>query len=127
MLIQRATLLDDTAVDIRVDEQIADVGELEPDKGEEVLDAAGATVIPGLHDHHVHLRSAAAALTSARVGPAEVRGRDDLARVLADAPIGGDGGIRAVGYPEPVAGPPDRDGPDQVAPTLPRPCARASR
>ena len=34
------------------------------------------TVIPGLHDHHVHLRSAAAALTSARVGPAEVRGRD---------------------------------------------------
>ena len=78
-------------------------------KGETVLDAAGGTVIPGLHDHHVHLRSAAAALTSARVGPAEVRGRADLARALAAPPVGSDGWIRAVGYHEAVAGPLDRD------------------
>jgi len=119
MLIQRAVLLDGTAMDIRVDEQIAAVGELEPRKGEEVFDAAGATVIPGLHDNHVHLRSAAAALTSARVGPAEVRGRDDLARALADAPVGSDGWIRAVGYHEAVAGPLDRDVLDKVSPSLP--------
>jgi predicted amidohydrolase YtcJ len=119
MLIQRAVLLDGTATDIRVDEQIAAVGDLEPRKGEEVFDAAGATVIPGLHDHHVHLRSAAAALTSARVGPAEVRGRDDLARVLADAPVGSDGWIRAVGYHEAVAGPLDRDVLDKVSPSMP--------
>ena len=71
MLIQRAVLLDGTPTDIRVDELIVDVGELAPHKSEQVLDAAGGTVIPGLHDHHVHLRSAAAALTSVRVGPAE--------------------------------------------------------
>lgn len=119
MLIQRATLLDGTATDIRVEERIADVGELKPDKGEQVFDAAGTTVIPGLHDHHVHLRSAAAALTSARVGPAEVRGRDDLARALADAPVGSDGWIRAVGYHEAVAGPLDRGVLDELSPPLP--------
>jgi predicted amidohydrolase YtcJ len=63
MLIQRAVLLDGTATDVRVDELIVGVGELAPHKGEQVLDAAGGTVIPGLHDHHVHLRSAAAAMT----------------------------------------------------------------
>ncbi|AGB20615.1 putative TIM-barrel fold metal-dependent hydrolase [Mycobacterium sp. JS623] len=119
MLIQRATLLDGSTTDIRVDEQITDVGDLEPDKGEQVFDAAGATVIPGLHDHHVHLRSAAAALTSARVGPAEVRGRDDLARALADAPVGSDGWIRAVGYHEAVAGPLDRRALDDLSPPVP--------
>ena len=84
-----------------------------------MLDAAGGTVIPGIHDHHVHLRSAAAALTSARVGPAEVRGRDDLARALADAAVGSDGWIRAVGYHEAVAGPLDRAVLDEVSPQVP--------
>ena len=119
MLIQRAVLLDGTETDIRADERIVEVGDLAPNKGEQVLDAAGGTVIPGLHDHHVHLRSAAAALTSARVGPAEVRGRDDLARALADAAVGSDGWIRAVGYHEAVAGPLDRDVLDEVSPPVP--------
>ena len=119
MLIQRALLLDGTATDIRVEERIVEVGDLKPHNGEQVFDAAGQTVIPGLHDHHVHLRSAAAALTSARVGPAEVRGRADLARALADAPVGGDGWIRAVGYHDAVAGPLDRDVLDELSPPLP--------
>jgi predicted amidohydrolase YtcJ len=119
MLIQRAVLLDGTAVDIRVEERIVDVGPLTPVKGEQVLDAAHHLVIPGLHDHHVHLRSAAAALTSARVGPAEVQGRDDLARALAAAPVGADGWIRAVGYHEAVAGPLDRRTLDELSPPLP--------
>jgi predicted amidohydrolase YtcJ len=84
-----------------------------------VLDAAGGTVIPGLHDHHVHLRSAAAALTSARVGPAQVRGRQDLTRVLGEAQVGSDGWIRAVGYHEAVAGPLDRAVLDEVSPPVP--------
>jgi predicted amidohydrolase YtcJ len=119
MLIQRAVLLDGTVADIRAGERIVEVGDLAPNKGEDVLDAAGGTVIPGIHDHHVHLRSAAAALTSARVGPAEVRGRDDLARALADAAVGSDGWIRAVGYHEAVAGPLDRDLLDEVSPPVP--------
>jgi predicted amidohydrolase YtcJ len=120
MLIQRAVLLDGTRTDIRADERILEVADaLTPQRGEQVFDAGGGTVIPGLHDHHVHLRSAAAALSSARVGPAEVRGREDLARALADAAVGSDGWIRAVGYHEAVAGPLDRDLLDEVSPPVP--------
>ena len=77
------------------------------------------TVIPGLHDHHVHLHSAAAALASVRVGPREVNGRNDLRDVLAAAHVGEDGWIRAVGYHEAVAGPLDRAALDEVSPDVP--------
>src|SRR4051794_34796793 len=106
MLIQRARLLDGTVVDIRAEQRIVDVDErLTPVVGEAVFDAGGHAVIPGLHDHHVPLHSAAAALTSVSVGPREVHGRADLARVLSEATVGEDGWIRAVGYHEAVAGP----------------------
>jgi predicted amidohydrolase YtcJ len=120
MLIQRARLLDGAVVDIRAEQCIVDVAEhLTPSAGESVFDAGQHTVIPGLHDHHVHLHSAAAALTSVPVGPREVHGRNDLARVLAEAAIGEDGWIRAVGYHEAVAGPLDRETLDDVAPAVP--------
>lgn len=61
MLIRRATLLDGTVADIRVGDIIDEVAEaLSPKPGEQVLDAAFGTVIPGLHDHHLHVYSAAA-------------------------------------------------------------------
>jgi predicted amidohydrolase YtcJ len=120
MLIQRAALLDGRTVDIRVEDRIAEVAErLAPQRGEQVYDAGGRTAIPGLHDHHVHLHSAAAALTSTRVGPAEVNNRAELARALAAADVGGDGWIRAVGYHEAVAGPLDRAVLDEVSPPAP--------
>jgi predicted amidohydrolase YtcJ len=120
MLIQRATLLDGTVADIRTDKLILDVAErLTPMKGESVLDAAHGTVIPGLHDHHVHLHSAAAALTSVSVGPREVGDREALRGVLAAAEVGDDGWIRAVGYHDAVAGPLDRDVLDDVCPAVP--------
>lgn len=120
MLITRAVLLGGRTVDIRLGRRIEAVAErLEPIHGEDVLDAAGGTVIPGLHDHHVHLRSAAAALTSMRVGPGEVRSRDALRAVLAQAAVGEDGWIRAVGYHEAVAGPLDRAVLDEVSPHVP--------
>ena len=120
MLIRGAALLDGGAVDIRVEDRIAEVADrLAPQRGEQVYDAGGETVIPGLHDHHVHLRSAAAALTSTRVGPAEVHNRAELARALAAADVGVDGWIRAVGYHEAAAGPLDRAALDEVSPPVP--------
>ena len=120
MLIQQATTLDGAIVDLRVGARIDDVAEkLAPRPGEDVFDAAGGTVLPGLHDHHVHLHSAAAAETSVQVGPPQVRDRVALARVLASAEAGDDGWIRAVGYHDSVAGPLDRAALDAMVPTVP--------
>jgi predicted amidohydrolase YtcJ len=120
MLIQRATTLDGVVVDLRVGAHIDDVADtLAPRRGEDVFDAAGGTVLPGLHDHHVHLHSAAAAETSVRVGPPQVRDPAALAGVLADAEAGEDGWIRAVGYHDSVAGPLDRAVLDAMVPTVP--------
>jgi predicted amidohydrolase YtcJ len=120
MLIQRATTLDGVIVDVRVGVRIDDVADtLAPRPGEDVLDAAGGTVLPGLHDHHVHLHSAAAADTSIRVGPPQIRDRAGLATALACAEAGEDGWIRAVGYHDSVAGPLDRAVLDALAPTVP--------
>ncbi len=120
MLIHRATTLDGVVVDLRVGTRIEDVADtLPPRTGEEVFDAAGGTVLPGLHDHHVHLHSAAAAATSVRVGPPQVRNRAALAAVLAGAGVGDDGWIRAVGYHDSVAGPLDRAALDAMVATVP--------
>jgi predicted amidohydrolase YtcJ len=120
MLIQRATTLDGAVVDLRVSEHIDEVADtLAARPGEDVLDAAGGTVLPGLHDHHVHLYSAAAAQTSIRVGPPQVRDHAGLAAALVGAETGEDGWIRAVGYHDSVAGPLDRDALDAVVSAVP--------
>ncbi|MGW4096800.1 amidohydrolase family protein [Mycobacterium sp. NPDC004974] len=120
MLIRRATLLDGTVVDIRVGDTIEAVAEsLPPEPGEQVRDAAFGTVIPGLHDHHLHVYSAAAEQDSVRVGPAEVADEAALTRALRAAVAGSDGWIRAVGYHETVAGPLDRHALDRLIPDVP--------
>ncbi|AKN15488.1 amidohydrolase family protein [Mycobacterium haemophilum DSM 44634] len=120
MLIQRATLLDGAMVDIRVGARVDEVGDnLAARRGETVFDAGGGTVLPGLHDHHMHLRSAAAALDSLRVGPPVVVTKNQLAQVLWNALPGPDGWIRAVGYHESVAGELDRRSLDALVPDIP--------
>jgi predicted amidohydrolase YtcJ len=120
MLIQRAVTLDGAAVDIRVSDRIDEVADiLTPKPGEDVLDAAGGCVLPGLHDHHVHLYAAAAAATSIRVGPPQVRDRAALAAALGDVEPGADGWIRAVGYHDSVAGELDRHALDAITPAVP--------
>jgi predicted amidohydrolase YtcJ len=120
MLIRNATLLDGTVTDIRVDAQIDEVGDgLVARKGEGVLFAGGGTVLPGLHDHHVHLRSAASALDSFFVGPPGVSTKAQLTQLLSNATPGPDGWIRAVGYHESVAGELDRAALDAVLPDVP--------
>lgn len=120
MLIQRATLLDGTMTDIRVGAQIDEVGDgLAAQPGESVLDARGGTVLAGLHDHHVHVRSAAAALDSLMLGPPRVRTKDALAQSLSSAAPSADGWIRAIGYHESVAGELDRAALDAMLPGIP--------
>jgi predicted amidohydrolase YtcJ len=120
MLIRRATLLDGRVADIRVGDVITDIGSsLAPLAGESILDAQLGAVLPGLHDHHVHLHAAAAALDSVAVGPPVVRTAPEFTRAAAAAEPGADGWIRAVGYHESVAGELHRDRLDAVRPTTP--------
>ncbi|HEY8155976.1 MAG TPA: amidohydrolase family protein [Myxococcota bacterium] len=83
--------------------------------GEESLDAAGGALLPGLHDHHLHLLSLAAFAGSLRCGPPEVRTREDLERALRGARPRA-GWIRGVGYHDSVAGALDRRDLDALAP-----------
>jgi predicted amidohydrolase YtcJ len=77
-----------------------------PERDDEVIDARGGAVIPGLHDHHIHLRALAAAAASVTVGPPRVRTHAELVAALqaADATLPPGAWIRATGYHESVAG-----------------------
>src|SRR5581483_3245855 len=90
-------------------------------EAEEAVDAGGGALIPGLHDHHIHLLALAAAARSVPVGPADVAGPGGFARALraADASLGAGRWLRAVGYHESVAGPLDRHALDTVVPGRP--------
>ncbi|HEU4362852.1 MAG TPA: amidohydrolase family protein [Mycobacterium sp.] len=120
MLIQRAALLGGSTVDIRVGPTISEVAtRLVARRGEDVLDAGYATVLPGLHDHHVHLRSAAVALDSVRAGPPQVRSAGEMVEALRAARPGSDGWIRGYGYHESVAGELNRELLDRVSLSVP--------
>jgi predicted amidohydrolase YtcJ len=110
MLIRRAMLQDGRIADIRVGERIGEIADrLQPLDAEQLVDADSGAVLPGLHDHHLHLRAMAAALDSLTVGPPQVRTKAQLAQALRAAEPGPDGWIRAVGYHASVAGELDRD------------------
>jgi predicted amidohydrolase YtcJ len=100
-------LLDVRCVGGRVDEMRAGVS---IDSDDLVVDGGGGAVIPGLHDHHIHLLATAAAARSVVVGPPDVRSHDELATALRDADVtlGPGEWLRAVGYHESVAGELDR-------------------
>lgn len=81
-----------------------------------VVDGHGGALVPGLHDHHLHLFAVAAAASSAQVGPPAVRDVRDLASALraADAALPAGRWLRATGYHESVAGDLDRHGLDRI-------------
>jgi predicted amidohydrolase YtcJ len=91
-------------VDLRCrDGRIVEVGaRLASSSDERVIDARGASVVPGLHDHHIHLFALAAAERSVRCGPPDVMDRDGLRRALVACP--GNDWIRGVGYDDTVCG-----------------------
>ena len=86
-----------------------------PPGADRILDVAGGAVLPGLHDHHVHLLAMAAWASSI-----DVRGRDFDAAIATDhaqRPAGD--WQRVVGYDETVTGPVDRHRLDALAPGRP--------
>ncbi len=81
---------------------------IRPERGETEIDARGGALLPGLHDHHIHLLALAAGFDSIACGPPEVESHEELSRALGSArPIAG--WLRGTGYFESVAGPLDRD------------------
>jgi len=90
---------------------------------EEEIDADGCALLPGLHDHHLHLRALAAAQASVQVGPEQVRNSAELRTRLRerDAALPAGAWIRCVGYHESVAGPLDRPALDRMLPGPGRP------
>jgi predicted amidohydrolase YtcJ len=118
MLIMNAEVAGHAGRCVRADaEKIVEVGaSLRAWPGERLFDARGGAVIPGLHDHHVHLRAELAARSSIPVGPPSVRDSDDFARALRTGDANGraDDWLRAVGYHESVAGHLDRDRLDAI-------------
>ncbi|MFF1736312.1 amidohydrolase family protein [Streptomyces sp. NPDC058247] len=109
--------------DVRVrGTRITDVGpRLLPREGEEVHDARGGALLPGLHDHHIHLLALAARAGSVCCGPPSVTCLDELATVLRSSVRNLPSGdwLRGTDYAESVAGLPDRHLLDRLVPDHP--------
>ena len=117
MLIRRAEVWQRGISDVRIaDGLIADIGKLEVRPGEQVIEANGGALLPGLHDHHIHLAASAVRAQSVICGPPEVTNADELAARLA---VPGDGWLRGILYHESVMGLPDARELDGLAPHRP--------
>ncbi|MFT4027178.1 MAG: amidohydrolase family protein, partial [Novosphingobium sp.] len=102
MLIRNAEVWEHGLADVRVaGGSIAELGRLSPGDGEVVMEAAGNALLPGLHDHHIHLAALAARQASIACGPPEVTDAASLAQALARP---GRGWLRGTGYHESVMG-----------------------
>lgn len=123
MLIREAELLGGAIVDVRIaDGRIAEIAPGLARRADEVLvEAQGGLLLPGLHDHHIHLYSLAAALDSVPCGPPQVRDADQLRQQLGTAAAALTPGewLRGVGYHESVAGELDREALDRLLPDTP--------
>lgn len=98
--------------------EIRDARTDEPRDSSGTLDAAGGALLPGLHDHHLHLFALAAAMASVACGPPDVSDRPALERALRRARAQ-DGWLRGTAYYESVAGPLDRNVVDALRDDVP--------
>lgn len=102
MLIRRAELEGGTIADVRIQHGlIAEIGQLDARPDEPLIEARGNLLLPGLHDHHIHVAALAASLNSVQCGPPDIADMDSLATRLRTP---GSGWLRATGYHESVAG-----------------------
>ena len=115
-LVLRDAEVDGVLVDVGVDGgRVASIGAARSLPGADVeIDCAGGAVLPGLHDHHLHLLSMAAAAGSVDVA---VDLDESLRAAHAAAPPGA--AIRAVNYDEMGEGALDRWRLDALAPGRP--------
>lgn len=120
MLLREAEIAGRGVCDVRICAgRIAELApRLAPRAGEAQFGAAGGALLPGLHDHHLHLLALAAARQSLRCGPPEVADEAALRRALADAKPRR-GWLRGHGYCESVAGELNRWRLDALAPSAP--------
>lgn len=124
LLIRDVRIDDDTGLDVRVvDGRIAEIGRRLSARVT-VLEGRGGALLPGLHDHHIHLLASAAALNSVRLDASTEKGRvaDRLRIAAGELRRGGnatDAWLRVIGYHESMAGPLDRDVLDRWMPDLP--------
>jgi predicted amidohydrolase YtcJ len=103
---------------------IADIADhLVPSSTDEIIDGKAGALVPGLHDHHIHLLALAAAMESIDVGPPGVTGHADLHLALqrgaSNARYSKRAWLRAVGYHDSVAGALDRYALDRIVYDLP--------
>ncbi len=99
-----------------VNGKVAELGQLQPRPGEQIIEAGGGALLPGLHDHHIHLTASAARAESLICGPPEVTSASQLAGVLSAL---GSGWLRGILYHESVMGLPDAAELDALAPHRP--------
>ena len=117
MLIRCAEVWQHGLADVRISGGvISEIGFLEPRGSELVVNARGGALLPGLHDHHIHMAASAARAQSVVCGPPEVSTADELASLLS---IQGDGWLRGILYHESVMGLPDARELDRICPDRP--------
>lgn len=107
----RRVEVDGRLVDVVLDgDRIVDVGVDAALGADELIDGAGGALLPGLHDHHVHLLAMAARLGGVDLdGAADPLAADEMVRAAAAA-----GSLRIGGYDEHRHGPLDRQRLDRL-------------
>ncbi len=117
MLIRNAELLGGLTADVRLERgKVAAIDRIVPQEGEPTIDAGGNLLLPGLHDHHIHVAALAAALNSIPCGPPNIT---DLAALTTALRAPGTGWLRGTGYHESVAGLLDAEMLDAIVPARP--------
>ena len=119
MLIRNATVAGHGLVDVRLDRgRIACIVPATADQAPEndSLDARGGALLPGLHDHHIHLAGLVARKASVPCGPPLVTDAEGLAERLGRP---GSGWLRGIGYHESIMGLPDARTLDALVPDRP--------
>lgn len=102
MLIRGAEVWGIGLADVRIEDgKIAEIAPPQSLTAGPGREANGCALLPGLHDHHIHLAALAAKRASLWCGPPQVATRAELAEILARP---GEGWIRGIGYHDSVMG-----------------------